>query len=101
MSLVKYRIKEVAADFGMAPKDIAAIVEKYFEKPKSTAQVLEEDQLNVIFDSLTQQNQIASVETVFAAAFAKKEAEEKKKAEEKKADEAKETKEEKSGWLFW
>ena len=66
----------------MAPKDIAAIVEKYFEKPKSTAQVLEEDQLNVIFDSLTQQNQIASVETVFAAAFAKKEAEEKKKAEE-------------------
>ena len=82
MSLVKYRIKEVAADFGMAPKEIAAIVEKYFEKPKSTAQVLEEDQLNVIFDSLTQQNQIASVETVFAAAFAKKEAEEKKKAEE-------------------
>ena len=82
MSLVKYRIKEVAADFGMAPKDIAAIVEKYFEKPKSTAQVLEEEQLNVIFDSLTQQNQIASVETVFAAAFAKKEAEEKKKAEE-------------------
>ncbi len=82
MSLVKYRIKEVAADFGMAPKEIAAIVEKYFEKPKSTAQVLEEEQLNVIFDSLTQQNQIASVETVFAAAFAKKEAEEKKKAEE-------------------
>ncbi len=82
MSFVKYRIKEVAADFGMAPKEIAAIVEKYFEKPKSTAQVLEEDQLNVIFDSLTQQNQIASVETVFAAAFAKKEAEEKKKAEE-------------------
>ena len=82
MSFVKYRIKEVAADFGMAPKDIAAIVEKYFEKPKSTAQVLEEEQLNVIFDSLTQQNQIASVETVFAAAFAKKEAEEKKKAEE-------------------
>ena len=82
MSFVKYRIKEVAADFGMAPKDIAAIVEKYFEKPKSTAQVLEEDQLNVIFDFLTQQNQIASVETVFAAAFAKKEAEEKKKAEE-------------------
>jgi translation initiation factor IF-2 len=82
MSFVKYRIKEVAADFGMAPKDIAAIVEKYFEKPKSTAQVLEEEQLNVIFDSLTQQNQIASVETVFAAAFAKKEAEEKKKTEE-------------------
>ena len=91
MSLVKYRIKEVAADFGLAPKEIAAIVEKYFEKPKSTAQVLEENQLNLIFDLLTQQNQIASVEVVFAAAFAAKEAEEKRKAEEaaKKAAEEK------------
>ena len=35
MSLVKYRVKEVAADFGMQPKEIAAIVGIYFEKPKS------------------------------------------------------------------
>ena len=93
MSFVKYRIKEVAADFGMQPKEIAAIVEKYFEKPKSTAQVLEENQLNLIFDLLTQQNQIASVEAVFAAAFAAKEAAEKKAAEEaaKKAAEQKKT----------
>jgi hypothetical protein len=87
MSLVKYRIKEVAADFGVAPKEISAIVEKYFEKPKSTAQVLEENQLNVIFDLMTQRNQISSVEVVFAAAFA---AEEKRRAEEekRKAEEA-------------
>ena len=91
MSLVKYRIKEVAADLGMQAKDIAAIVEQYYEKPKSTAQVLEEDQLNLIFDLLTQRNQIESVEVVFAAAFAAKEAEEKRKAEEaaKKAAEEK------------
>ncbi len=102
MSLVKYRIKEVATDLGMQAKDIAAIVEQYYEKPKSTAQVLEEEQLNLIFDLLTQQNQIESVEVVFAAAFAAREAEEKKKAEEaakkaaeaqKKAEEAKEAKE--------
>ena len=88
MSFVKYRIKEVAADFGMQPKDIAAIVEKYYEKPKSTAQVLEEQQLNLIFDLLTQQNQISSVEAVFAAAFAAKEAAEKKAAEEAAKKEA-------------
>ena len=35
MSFVKYRVKEVAADFGMAPKDIAEIVGIYYEKPKS------------------------------------------------------------------
>ena len=30
MSFVKYRVKEVAADFGVTPKDIAEIVGKYF-----------------------------------------------------------------------
>ena len=88
MSLIKYRIKEVAADFGMQPKEIAAIVEKYFEKPKSNTQVLEDDQLNVIFDYLTQRNQIDSVEQVFAAAFAAKAEAEKKAEEERRAKEA-------------
>ena len=80
-SLVKYRIKEVAADFGMQAKDIAAIVEKYFEKPRSNNQVLEDEQLNVIFDCLTQTHQSESLEQVFAAASAKQDAQ---KAEEKK-----------------
>ena len=95
-SFVKYRVKEVAADFGMTSKEISAILEKYFVKPKSPAQVLEEDQLNVIFDYLTQQNQISSIEVVFAAAFAAREAEEKRKAEEaaKKAAEEKKKAEE-------
>ena len=95
-TFVKYRIKEVAADLGVTPKEISAIVEKYFEKPKSTAQVLEENQLNLIFDLMTQRNQIASIEVVFAAAFAAKEAEEKRKAEEaaKKAAEEKKKAEE-------
>ena len=98
-SFVKYRIKEVAADLGVTPKEISAIVEKYFEKPKSTAQVLDEQQLNVIFDLMTQQNQISSIEVVFAAAFAAKEAEEKRKAEEaakKAAEEAKKAEEAKA-----
>ena len=88
-SLVKYRIKEVAADFGMQAKDIAAIVEKYFEKPRSNNQVLEDEQLNVIFDCLTQTHQIESLEQVFAAAFAKQDAqkaEEKKQAEQAQAE---------------
>ena len=98
-SFVKYRIKEVAADLGVTTKEINAIVEQYFEKPKSTAQILTEDQLNLIFDLMTQRNQIPSVEVVFAAAFAAKEAEEKKKAEEaakKAAEDQKKTGEPKS-----
>ena len=66
MSLVKYRIKEVATDFGMSPKDISNVVEKFFEKPKSPSQILTEEELNVVFDYMTQKNQISSLEEVFA-----------------------------------
>ncbi len=82
MSLVKYRLKEVAADFGMAPKEIAQIMEKFFEKPKSNTQVLTEEELNVVFDYITQTNQIQSLEQVFAV-------QPKPKAEEPKAEEPK------------
>ena len=66
MSLVKYRIRDVAADFGVAPKEIVEIISKFFEKPKSNTQVLTEDELNVVFDVMTQTHQIASLEQVFA-----------------------------------
>ena len=66
MSLVKYRLKEVAADFGMAPKEIAEVMGKFFEKPKSNTQVLTEEELNVVFDYITQTHQIESLEVVFA-----------------------------------
>ena len=68
MSLVKYRLKEVAADFGVAPKEIADIVAKVTEKPKSNTQVLTDEELNFVFDYMTQANQISSIEQVFAAA---------------------------------
>ena len=66
MSFVKYRVKEVAADFGMAPKEVSEIIGKYYEKPKSYTQVLSEQELNAVFDHITRHNQIASIEQVFA-----------------------------------
>ncbi len=68
MSLIKYRVREVASDFGMAPKEIAEIISKYFEKPKSNTQVLTDEELNVVFDYITQTHQIDSLEQVFAVA---------------------------------
>ena len=73
MSLVKYRVKEVAADFGKTPKEIAEIVGKYFEKPRSNTQVLTDEQLNVVFDYMTQKHQISSLEQVFAVTAPKAE----------------------------
>ncbi len=79
MSLVKYRLKEVASDFGVTPKDIAEVMGKFFEKPKSNTQVLTEEELNVVFDYMTQTHQISSMAVVFAV-------EPKPKAEEPKAE---------------
>ncbi len=66
MSLVKYRLKEVATDFGVASKEITEIISKFYEKPKSNTVVLTEEQLNVVFDVMTQTHQIESLEQVFA-----------------------------------
>ena len=66
MSFVKYRVKEVAADFGVAPKEISEIVGKYGEKPKSYTQVMTDAELNVVFDYMTLKNQISSMEQIFA-----------------------------------
>ena len=73
----KYRVHEVAKDFGVATKDITEILTKYAETPKNHMQVLEDRELSLIFEYLTQHNQIASIATVFAEGA---------KAEEKKPE---------------
>ncbi|MCI8525002.1 MAG: translation initiation factor IF-2 [Oscillospiraceae bacterium] len=72
MSFIKYRIHEVAKDFGMPTKTMMELFESFFGKPKNHMQVLDDHQLNVLFDVITQRNQIGSLEQVFAAAPAPK-----------------------------
>ena len=67
MSFGKYRLREVASDFGTNAKEISEIVGKYFEKPKNNTQVLSDEELNVVFDRMTHAHQIDSLEQVFAA----------------------------------
>jgi len=88
MSLIKYRVKEVAADFGMAPKEVSEIIGKYYEKPKSYTQVLNEDELNAVFDHITRHNQITDIAQVFNVQPKEQPApkEEAPKAEPKKAE---------------
>ena len=66
MSFVKYRLKEVATDFGTTPKEIADIISKFYDRPKSNTQVLNDNELNVVFDYMTQKNQIKDISQVFA-----------------------------------
>ena len=65
MSMVKYRVHEVAKDFGVASKVIGQILTDYIAPPKNHMQVLETPELDVIFEYMTQHNQVASLEEVF------------------------------------
>ena len=65
MSMIKYRIHEVAKDFNVTSKVISQILTDYVAAPKNHMQVLENHELDVIFEYMTQHNQVASLEEVF------------------------------------
>ena len=92
MSMVKYRLKEVASDLGIAPKEVAEIISRFFEKPKSNTQILTDEELNVVFDCVTQAHQIDSLEQVFAAKPTKPAAPAPKAEEAKKQEAPKQAK---------
>ncbi len=82
----KYRIHEVAKDFGLASKDIIAILENYSDEPKKHSTALEDRELNIIFDTLTQKAEVDSFDAYFAAGEKAKQSEEKAKAEPAKEE---------------
>ena len=96
MSFVKYRLKEVAADFGVTPKEIGDIISKFYERPKSNSQVLTDQELNAVFEVMTQTHQIDSLEQVFAAQKPKEEPKKEAKAEPSKAEKTEVSKAEKA-----
>ncbi len=68
MSMVKYRVHEVAKDFNSTSKVITQILTDYATTPKNHMQVLENDELDVIFEYLTQNNQVESIAEIFKTA---------------------------------
>ena len=95
MSMIKSRIHEVAKDFNVSSKVISQILTDYVAAPKNHMQVLENHELNVIFDYMTQHNQVASLEEIFnvppkaepakAAASAKQQGTQEKKQDNRNA----------------
>ncbi len=84
MAIEKYRVHEVAKDFGLPTKTITEILTKYAETPKNHMQVLTDQELSLIFEYLTQHNQVSSIQTIFADTY-QEPAKEAKKAEPAKA----------------
>ena len=85
-SLIKYRVHEVAKDFGVTSKVITDILTEYATTPKNHMQVLEDAELSIIFEYMTQHNQIESIAEVYAETAAppaeKKSAESKAEAKD-------------------
>jgi len=67
--LVKYRVHEVAKDFGLTSKVVTDIMTEFLTTPKNHMQVLENDELNLIFDVITQRNQVESFEKLMSEAY--------------------------------
>ena len=65
-TMFKYRVHEVAKDFKVPTKKITEILTKYATTPKNHMQVLTIAELDIIFEYLTMNNQIESIEEIYA-----------------------------------
>ena len=83
----KYKVKDIANDLGVSNKTITEILEKHCGVTKKTMTALEDSELDVIFDIVTQQNKVESLDGYFAARNNKIDGDVKaEKAEEPKAE---------------
>ena len=65
MVMNKVKVSDVAKDFGKSNKDIIGILSKYCDGKRSANTVLEEKELNIIFEKLTQENSVKSFDSYF------------------------------------
>ncbi len=92
----KYRVHEVAKDFNIKSNIVVDLLTKYFDGQKKHMTALEEDELDMIFETFTKEYEVSDLNEYFEYAPAPKKekdapAEEK---EEEKAEAAPENKEE-------
>ncbi len=81
--VIKIKVSDLAKDFGKQSKALIEQLSKYIEGPaKKPSTVLTEEELNVIFDRVTKENSIKSLEPYFAM---KKEAKPEEAAPKKEA----------------
>lgn len=88
----KYKVKDLAKDLGVGANDITDIVEEYFGTQKKAQASLNEEEVSVVMEKLTQKNQVKGFDEYFATAGKPKE---EKKPEKKKAEKKADIKEEK------
>ncbi len=84
----KYRVHEVAKDFNIKSNIVVDLLGKYFDGQKKHMTVLEEDELDMIFETFTKENEVSDLNEYFEFTPAPKKA--KEEPAEEKAEETKE-----------
>ena len=69
MSMDKYRVHEVAKDFGLPTKQVVEILTEYAAAPKNHMQALTDEELSLIFEYLTQHNPVSGIQVIFADTY--------------------------------
>ena len=82
----KYRVHEVAKDFNVPSKEILDIVSKHFDGQKKSMTALEEAELDVIFEIVTQENSVENFDDYFASANEPKKETKKEETTEKETE---------------
>ena len=94
--MIKYKVKEVADDFNVKSKKIIEILSEKCGVNKKTMTTLETDELNVIFDVMTQETALGDLAPYFAVRdkaveeYEKQAVEQQEKAEKEEAPKRKE-----------
>lgn len=72
--IIKYKLSDVAKDFNKSNKEIVELLAKYIEGPKKKAtNALDDKELNIIFEVLTQENSVESFDEYFTSQKVEKE----------------------------
>ena len=94
--ITKYKVNEVAKDFGLNNKDIIDSLAKFFDEPKKSQTALDTKELDVLFDVLTQENSVTSFDAYFAMKKEEKKAEKAERAEKQTSVKSEQKKTEKT-----
>ncbi len=84
----KYRVHEVAKDFNVKSNGVIELLGKYFEDPKKHQTALTDEELDIVFETFTQEKSVANFDEYFKVTAEKKEESKKEKKTEEKAPEA-------------
>ena len=64
--MMKYRVHEVAKDLNVPNKVVIEILQKYCDETKKHMTALTEQELDMVFEAITQKNNMGSLDAYFA-----------------------------------